>query len=363
MDDDALEGLRQRIDQIDRQLVELLNERATVVVEVGKVKQQTGGPIYAPHREAAVLSRVLGLSEGPLPDRTVEAVYREIMSGSFAIEQPLRIGFLGPEGSFSHVAAAAQFGASVSFENLREIAGVFTEVRRGHVDYGMVPIENSTGGGITETMDAFLDAAGEVFVYAEVALTIRHNLLADCEPKAVQRVFSKPEVFAQCRGWLRTQYPNADLIPAASSSQAVLDAKADVRAGSAAIASTLASKLYGMPVLFPSIEDNPNNITRFFVLARTAAQPSGDDKTSVMFTTSHDPGALVSVLRAFSDAGINLTHIDKRPSGRENWGYTFFLDAAGHREDPTMAQALETARQHCQAMHVLGSYPRAKRIL
>lgn len=361
--DDGLHALRARIDELDRSIVELLNERARVVVEVGKVKQQTGGPIYAPHREAAVLSRVLGLSEGPLPSRTIEAVYRELMSGSFAIEQPLRIGYLGPAGSFSHAAATAQFGASVSFENLREIEGVFTEVRRGHVDYGMVPIENSTGGGITETLDAFRDAAGDVLVYSEIALSIRHNLLADCEPKDVRRVFSKPEVFAQCRHWLSTQYPSAELVPAASSSQAVLDAKADDRPGNAAIASSLAAKLYGMPVLFPSIEDNPNNITRFFVIARTAARPSGDDKTSVMFTTSHEPGALVQVLRAFADSGVNLTHIDKRPSRRENWSYTFFLDAQGHRDEERMSGAIEAARAHCQELFILGSYPRAKRIL
>ncbi len=361
--DESLAPLRARIDELDRAIVELLNERAQVVVEVGKVKQQTGGPIYAPHREAAVLSRVLGLSAGPLPQRTIEAVYRELMSGSFAIEQPLRIGYLGPPGSFSHAAATAQFGASVSFENLREIEGVFTEVRRGHVDYGMVPIENSTGGGIAETLDAFRDAAGEVQVYSEAALAIRHNLLAQCEPKDVRRIFSKPEVFAQCRGWLGTQYPKAELVAAASSSQAVLDAKADARPGNAAIASALAAKLYSMPVLFPSIEDNPNNITRFFVIARSAARPSGDDKTSVMFVTSHEPGALVQVLRAFSDAGINLTHIDKRPSRRENWSYTFFLDAQGHRDEEAMAGAIEAASAHCQELFVLGSYPRATRIL
>ena len=360
---DPLAPLRARIDDLDRKLVELLNERASVVVEVGKVKQRDGGPIYAPHREAEVLSRVLGLSDGPLPERSIEGVYREIMSGSFAIEQPLRIGFLGPAGSFSHAAATAQFGSSVSFENLREIEGVFTEVARGHVDYGLVPIENSTGGGIAETLDAFRDAAGDVFVYAEVALGIRHNLLALCQPQEVQRVFSKPEVFAQCRKWLSTQYPRVELVPAASSSQAVLDAKADERPGSAAIGSALAGRLYGVPTLFPSIEDNPNNITRFFVIARQEAKPSGDDKTSVMLTTSHEPGALVQVLSAFAYGGINLTHIDKRPSRRENWSYTFFLDATGHQSEPAMAKAVEAARRHCQDLFVLGSYPRAKRIL
>mgnify|MGYP002619618166 CR=1 FL=1 len=358
-----LEQLRVRIDEIDRRLVELLNERARVVVEVGELKRGTGQAIYAPHREAAVLRRVLGLNEGPLPARTIESIYRELMSGSFALERPLRIGYLGPPGSFSHVAATTHFGSSVSFENLREIAGVFTEVSREHVDYGLVPIENSTGGGIAETLDAFRDVAGEVFVYAEIALTIRHNLLANCEPREVRRIYSKPEVFAQCRTWLATQYPQADLIPAPSSSQAVIMAKEDAVRGSAAIGSALAGRLHDMAVLFEEIEDNPNNITRFFVIARQEAEPSGDDKTSLMFTTKHEPGALVRVLQAFAYAGINLTHIDKRPSRRENWSYTFFIDAVGHRQDPRMTQTIEAVRPHCQELWVLGSYPRAARIL
>lgn len=362
-DDETLAPLRARIDTLDQKLIELLNERAEVVVEVGKVKQRDGSAIYAPHREAAVLARVLEHSAGPLPDRSIEGVYREIMSGSFAIEQPLRIGYLGPPGSFSHAAASAQFGSSVSFENLREIEGVFTEVSRGHVHYGLVPIENSTGGGIAETLDAFRSAAGEVFVYAEIATSIRHNLLALCEPKEVKRVYSKPEVFAQCRKWITTQFPKIERVAASSSSQAVLDAKADVRPGSAAIGSALAGRLYGVPILFPSIEDNPNNITRFFVIAPEEAKPSGDDKTSIMFTTAHEPGALVQVLGAFAYGGINLTHIDKRPSKRENWSYTFFLDATGHQSEPAMGKAIEAARRHCQELFILGSYPRARRIL
>jgi chorismate mutase / prephenate dehydratase len=359
-----LDQLRTRIDAIDRRLIDLLNERARVVVKVGELKRGTGQAIYAPHREAAVLRRVLGLNEGPLPPMTIEAIYRELMSGSFALERPLRIGYLGPPGSFSHVAATTQFGSSVSFENLREITGVFTEVRREHVDYGLVPIENSTGGGIAETLDAFRDAAGEVFVYAEITLSIRHNLLANCEPRDVQRIYSKPEVFAQCRNWLATQYPQADLIPAPSSSQAVIMAKNDTsEQGAAAIGSALAGRLHDMAVLFEEIEDNPNNITRFFVIARQEAEPSGDDKTSLMFTTKHEPGALVSVLQAFAYAGINLTHIDKRPSRRENWSYAFFIDAVGHRQDARMMHAIDVARPHCQELWILGSYPRAARIL
>lgn len=365
--DQLLAPLRSRIDEVDRRLVDLLNERAKVVVEIGKLKRSNTAPIYAPHREVAVLRQALENNRGPLPDRTIEAIYRELMSGSFALEQPLRIGYLGPPGSFSHAAAVAHFGSSVSFENMHDIEGVFTEVRRGHVDYGLVPIENSTGGAITEALDAFRDTRGEVWIYAEVAATIRHSLLSNTEPSRIRRIYSKPEIFAQCRRWLATQYPSAKLIPAPSSSQAVKEVgeayAADPSCDTAAIGSALAGRLYGVAVLFSDIEDNPNNITRFFIIARQKAEASGDDKTTIMFTSPNEPGALAAVLRTFADAGINLTHIDKRPSGRENWSYTFFVDAQGHREDPILAQTLRLLQHRCQELHILGSYPRATRIL
>lgn len=362
-----LDELRVLIDSLDSRLIDLLNKRARLVVEVGLVKQDDGTPIYAPHREHAVLKKVLGENPGPLPDRTVEAVYREIMSGSFAIERPLRIGYLGPPGSFSHQAATLHFGSSVSFEDLHEIAGVFSEVQRGHVDYGLAPIENSQGGGIMETLDAFRAVGQDINIYAEAQLSVHHALLANCEPKLVRRIYSKPEVFSQCRQWLATQYPQADLVPAPSTSQAIKTVhalhEADPTTGVAAIGSALAAKLYSVEVLFESIEDNPNNVTRFVIISRQRARPSGSDKTSIMFDTADKPGALVSVLRVFEDAGINLTHIDKRPSGRTNWQYTFFIDAEGHREDANMAQAIEAARTHCAELSVLGSYPRSQRIL
>jgi chorismate mutase/prephenate dehydratase len=370
----ALEGLpqfRQKIDALDKKLVALLNARAELVVEVGRLKRAANLPIYAPHREAEVLDRVTASNAGPLPNRALEGVYRELMSGSFQLQQPLRIGFLGPPGSFSHLAAVRHFGTSVAFEDLHEIEGVFTEVVRGHVNYGLVPIENSTGGGIVETLDAFLKHHRDVHVYSEVQLEVHHCMLAQCEPKQVRRIHSKPEVFSQCRHWLATQYPQAQLIAAASSSRAVITAAEEcakareigAEPGSAAIGSELAAQLYGLKVLFAKIEDNPNNVTRFFVISRAKAQRSGDDKTSIMFATADKPGALVSVLKVFQDHGVNLTHIDKRPSGKQNWAYTFFIDAAGHREDPEAAAAIAEATEHCHELHVLGSYPRSKRIL
>ncbi len=371
MDSKALDGFRKKIDRLDQKLVDTLNERAQLVVEVGELKRGSDTPIYAPHREAQVLEKALGRNEGPLPDRTIEGIYRELMSGSFALEQPLRIGFLGPAGSYSHQASVKQFGSSVDYEDLQMIAGVFTEVRRGHVNYGLVPIENSIGGGITESLDALAKNAGHVHVYAEAQIAIKHMLLTDCNPHDVRRIHSKPEVFAQCRNWLTTQYPNAALIPDASTSQSVKTAIQENKTaieigavpGTAAIASELAGELYGLPVLFANIADNPDNITRFYIISREKALRSGDDKTSIMFATEDKSGALVEVLQAFHGAGVNLSHIDKRPSGRENWSYTFYIDALGHRDDLPMKRALREARGHCKELHVLGSYPRSKRIL
>ncbi|MCC6677806.1 MAG: prephenate dehydratase [Phycisphaerales bacterium] len=367
----GLDSVRIRIDRLDRKLVDLLNERASLVVEVGKLKRAAGLPIYTPHREAQVLEKAIRANQGPLPNRTLEGIYRELMSGSFTLQQPLRIGYLGPPGSYSHVAAVKQFGSSVEFEDLHEIGGVFTEVQRGHVNYGLVPIENSTGGGVVETLDAFRDGHGEIAIIAEVQLEVHHSLLANCAPKAIKRIHSKPEVFSQCRIWLATQYPQAELVPAASSSRAVKTVADETKQalaigavpGSAAIGSELAGQIYGVNTLFAKIEDKPNNITRFFVISRQQAHKTGDDKTSIMFNTADKPGALVGVLAVFDRAGVNLTHIDKRPSGRNNWQYTFFIDAQGHRDDPAVAAAIKEAATHCKDLTVLGSYPRSKRIL
>lgn len=369
---DDLEGYRVRIDDVDTRLVELLNQRAALVVEVGKIKRELGTPIYAPHREAEVLAKVQSISQGPLPARTIESIYRELMSGSFRLELPLRIGYLGPAGSYSHLAAVKHFGNSVDFEDLRAISGVFNEVARGHVDYGLAPIENSIGGGIAETLEAFQDFHNDVNVYAEVQIEVHHALLANCPPSKVRQIYSKPEVFAQCRTWLATQYPQAELVGEVSSSRAVMRAaEGGPDGGIAAIGSVLAAEIYGVTVLFENIEDQRNNITRFFVISRQKAlqsRPGPDgkstgDKTSIMFTTNNEPGALVNVLSVFQRAGINLTHIDKRPSGRVNWQYTFFVDAEGHIDDAWFASAVAQARGLCRELHVLGSYPKSKRIL
>ena len=358
-DESGLESLREQIDDIDRRLVALLNERARVVVEVGRFKRTANRAIYAPDREQRVLERVRSLNEGPLPDSCIEAVWRELMSGSFALERPLRVGFLGPAGTFTHLAARRKFGASVEYDGLEDIAAIFEETARGHIDLGLVPIENSAIGGIGETLDALL--ASRVHVCAEVLLEIHHNLLSHVAPDAIRRVYSKPEVFAQCRRWLSAQLGEAERISVASSSKAAELAAGDEQG--AALASTLAAELYGLPVQFQNVEDNPHNVTRFLVVARESAKPTGDDKTAMMFTTAHQPHALATVLDVFGRHGINLTHIDKRPSQRANWEYYFFVDCIGHQTDDAVRAAIEEARGHCLQLTVLGSFPRARETL
>jgi len=351
-----LTALRQRIDELDKRIVELLNERAEVVVEIGKAKQNDGTPIYAPDREQAVLKRIAEMNRGPLLPETLRAIYRELMSGSFALEKPLRIGYLGPEGSFSHLAAQRKFGASVEHLPVADIRAVFQEVARGHCDLGVVPIENSVGGGVIDTLDGFIES--HVCICAEVLAEIHHNLLANCPPEDIKVAASKPEVFAQCRNWLSSSLSGVQLLPVASTAKAAEMAANEH--GLAAIGSTLAAELYGLKIVFENIEDNPRNQTRFFVISQTPARRTGHDKTALMFTTAHRAGALAEVLNVFSRFGINLTNIDTRPSQRRNWEYYFFVDAEGHSEDENLARALTEAREHCGELLVLGSFPRAE---
>jgi chorismate mutase/prephenate dehydratase len=350
-----LQSLRERIDDLDHRIVELLSQRAEVVVAVGKAKQTDGTPIYAPDREQRVLQRIAELNTGPLPQKTLQAIYRELMSGSFALEKPLRIGFLGPEGTFSHLASMRKFGASVEHHALPDIRAVFDEVARGHCDLGLVPIENSLGGGIIETLDCFLDH--DVRICAEVVVEIHHNLLANCSAEEVRLVASKPEIFAQCRNWLSTSLSNIDLIPVASSSKAAEMAASE--SNLAAIGSDLAAELYGLKVVFANIEDNPNNQTRFVAIGSQQPGRTGEDKTSMIFTTAHKSGALVDALNVFAAHDVNLTNIGSRPSKRRNWEYYFYVDVEGHQADDELATAISEVREHCGELHILGSYPKA----
>lgn len=350
-----LDELRKKIDELDVRIVELLNQRASVVVDVGKAKKAGGTPVYSPDREHMVLKRIAELNRGPLPRETLQAIYRELMSGSFVLEHPQRVGYLGPEGSYSHVAAARKFGASVDYRPLADIRAVFEEVARRHCDLGMVPVENSSGGAVIDTLDCFIEM--KVYICAEVLTEVHHNLLANCPADQIRTIASKPEVFAQCRKWLSTSFKTVELLPVASSSRAAQ--MAAQTPGMAAIGSSLAGEIYGLGVVFANIEDVTNNVTRFLVISRESAKRTGEDRTSILFTTAHKAGALVDVLNVLARHGLNLTNIDTRPSKRRNWEYYFFVDAEGHADDENFRQALQEARQHCGELYVLGSFPRA----
>jgi len=355
----ALAPLRARIDELDRQIVHLLNERAKIVVEVGQVKRAGNAPIYVPDRERRVLEQIRSYNQGPLPDKCVEAIWRELMSGSFALERPLRIGYLGPAGSFSHMASRMKFGASVEYDNLADIPLIFDAVERRDIDYGLVPIENSTEGSVAATLDALADTTARIC--GEVLIAIHHNLLANCDAPDIQKIYSHPQALAQCRNWLATQFPNVERVAASSTSKAAQIAAKEP--GAAAIASALAAKLNDVHIQFENIEDNPNNTTRFFIIGHQDTKPTGDDKTAVLFNTEHKSGALTDVLNVFRDYKLNLTHIDKRPSQRVNWEYSFFVDLIAHEDNDDFQQAVAEARKHCLQLIILGSFPRATEVM
>ena len=355
----SLEELRNRIDELDYQLVKLLNERARVVVEIGKFKNKTDKPVYSPDREKDVLARIIETNEGPLPDKCLVAIWRELMSGSFVLERPLRIAYLGPGGSFSHTAAMLKFGQSVEYESLTDITSIFEEVSKGHCDLGLAPVENTMGGGVIETLDALIDS--NVKVCAEVLMAIHHNLLGNCTLQEIEKIYSKPEVFAQCRNWLSATFKDAQTIPVASTARAAQLAAEEPRA--AAIGSSIAAELYGLRIVCENIEDTANNVTRFLIISKEDARPTGEDKTAILFSTAHKAGALADVLDVFKRYGINMTNIESRPSRKRQWEYYFFVDFLGHRTEKHILEGMEESRKHCLQLSILGSFPRATELL
>ena len=355
----SLDELRKRIDELDHQLVKLLNERARVVVDIGKLKNKTDKPVYAPDREKDVFARIIKANEGPLPDKCLVAIWRELMSGSFVLERPLRIAYLGPGGSFSHTAAMLKFGQSVEYESLTDIRSIFDEVSKGHCDLGLAPVENTMGGGVIETLDALVDS--NVKVCAEVLMAIHHNLMGNCKLEKIEKIYSKPEVFAQCRNWLSATFKDAQTIPVASTARAAQLAAEEPRA--AAIGSSIAAELYGLRIICENIEDTTNNVTRFLIISKEDARPTGEDKTAILFSTAHKAGALADVLDVFKQYDINLTNIESRPSRKRQWEYYFFVDFMGHRTEKHIQDGMEESRKHCLQLSILGSFPRATELL
>jgi chorismate mutase / prephenate dehydratase len=356
-----LDQQRARIDEIDRELVGLLSERARCAQRIGQAKATSGSAIFVPHREQDVFNKIASFNQGPMSDSALRAVWREIMSASFALERPLTICHFGQPGAFTHLAAKLKFGESVEYTALESISTVFSEVERGHADYGVVPIENSTDGSITDTIDAFL--ATHLRIINELHLRIRHHLMATVPRDQIKRIYSRHTVFGQCRTWLATNMPGVELVELVSTTKAAERAVSEP--GSAAIGMFDASKRFGLPIVASDIQDNPNNITRFVVIGtpERAAKPTGNDKTSLMFGVQDRPGALYDCLLPFHRDGINLCRIESRPSRRRPWEYLFFIDLIGHQQDPLVAAALKELSQHSSSIETLGSYPRVEKAL
>ncbi|HPF99958.1 MAG TPA: prephenate dehydratase [Kiritimatiellia bacterium] len=351
----SLDDLRKRIDALDGDLVRLLNERTQVVLEIGKLKESSGEEVYAPAREKVVMDRVGSLNKGPLPKESLQAIYREVMSASLALERGVVIAYLGPKATFTHQAARSKFGGSVKYADSETISDVFAAVEKRAADYGVVPIENSTDGAVTHTLDQFIETP--LKICAEIYLPISHSLLSTSPRDQIRKLYSKLEVFGQCRRWLHENMPGVELISASSTARAAEMAAKEPNAG--ALASGLAGELYGLTMLDHDVQDLGGNTTRFLVIGKAYGKPTGSDRTSVLFAVKHKVGALHDALSAFKRNSINMTKIESRPSKTKAWEYYFFVDVEGHAGDPPVQKALDELSEHCTLMTVLGSYPKA----
>jgi chorismate mutase/prephenate dehydratase len=351
-----IKSLRHAIDKLDLQILKLVNERAAAAGEIGKLKNETSSEVFDPVREEEVLKNVIEASKGPLDEITIRAIFREIISGSRALQKIIKVAYLGPEYSYSHLAAVERFGQDVEYIRVGSIMSVFEEVNRGHVDYGVAPLENSTDGGVSDSLEMFMRLP-HLKICAEVRLRIHHNLLANCDQEQIRRVYSKPQALAQCRNWLSKNLPHADLKDV--SSTAVAAQLAQQEPGAAAVASRQAAVKYGLRILFSEIEDYPHNETRFAVIGQNEANRSGADKTALMFKVPHHPGSLVDALDVFKNNKLNLTWIESFPARSESGKgeYIFFVDFEGHVEDPKVKRAIQGLEKHCEQLVVLGSFP------
>ncbi len=357
----TLEQLRRQVDRVDQRILRLLNRRAALTAAIGRLKAGSG--VYVAEREQEVLKRLAARNEGPISNEALTAIYREVMSSALALEKPIRIGYLGPAWSYTHLASLKRFGSQVEHVASASIAEVFGEVEKGRLDYGVVPIENSTEGVVTHTLDMFIES--NVQICAEIVMEVSHCLLSKGSLEAVRRIYSNPTAFGQCRQWVRSHLPAAEFVEVSSTSRAAeLAAR---RRGGAAIASSLSAKHYGLRILARSIEDSLQNVTRFLVISRpsgnavtpTTGRPSGRarSKTSIMFSIKDRVGALHDLLAPFKWYGINLTKIESRPSRRRAWEYYFFVDLVGHVGEPSIRKALHTLERECNFLKILGSYP------
>ncbi|TVP92745.1 MAG: prephenate dehydratase [Pseudomonadaceae bacterium] len=361
-DETQLQALRKRIDTIDEKILELISERAQCAQTVAQVKQKAlpsgQAPVfYRPEREAWVLKHIMDLNPGPLDNEEMARLFREIMSACLALEQPLQVAYLGPEGTFTQAAALKHFGHSVISVPMAAIDEIFREVAAGAVQFGVVPVENSTEGAINHTLDSFHEH--DMVICGEVELRIHHHLLVgeNTQTGKISRVYSHAQSLAQCRKWLDAHYPNVERVAVASNADAAKRVKGEWN--SAAIAGDMAAELYGLTRLAEKIEDRPDNSTRFLIIGNQSVPATGDDKTSIIVSMRNKPGALHHLLEPFHSNGIDLTRIETRPSRSGKWTYVFFIDFCGHHSDPLIKDVLEKIADESVALKVLGSYPKA----
>lgn len=354
-----LQAVRQQIDDVDLRIQQLLNKRTALAQDVARIKIANGeqNDFYRPEREAMVLRQVMARNEGPLADQEMARLFREIMSACLASEKPLSVAYLGPEGSFTQAAALKQFGGSVEFQPMTTIADVFNAVEIGNASYGVVPVENSTEGMVSHTLDRFISSP--LKINGEVTMRIHHYLLSKAKDlKTVTTVYAHPQALAQCRKWLAEHLPHCELVPVSSNSEAAKKV-AEEDHGGAAIAANRAAQIYGLSVLACNIEDEVDNTTRFLVIGSQEVGPSGVDKTAILVSTKNKPGALQTLLKPLADNGISMTRIESRPSRKGVWEYVFFIDIEGHCQDKTVTEALTKLEQESSMFRVLGSYPKA----
>ncbi|QDU22417.1 prephenate dehydratase [Urbifossiella limnaea] len=352
-----LKGLRVQIDKFDLQILDLLNKRSAVAARIGKVKADQGGEVFSAAREEEVMNNILAANKGPLEEVTLRAIFRELISGSRAIQKVQKIAFLGPEYSYSHLAALERFGEAMTYLRTGTIAAVFEEVQRKHADYGVVPLENSTDGRITDTLDMFIRMP-QVKICAEVRLRVRHHLLANCEQTEIRRVYSKAQALSQCRNWLSKNLPHASLHEVSSTAHAASLVQSEPHV--AAVAGRQAAVRYGIRILYNNIEDSPFNETRFAVIGLSDSAKTGADKTALMFQTTNSPGSLADALQVFKQNKINLTWVESFPYREAKGEYVFFLEMEGHRDDPKVKKALAGLEAVCDEVSPLGSFPAAK---
>jgi len=347
---------RQAIDKLDEQIVKLLNERTQHVLEIGSIKLKAGEEIYAPDRELAVLRRVFKYNKGPISNESLRAIYREVMSSALALEKSMTIAYLGPEATFTHQAAIRRFGASLRYSAQKTIFDVFAEVSRNRADYGVVPVENSTEGVVTHTLDMFVDS--ELKIVAQIVMPVQHCLLSNCKRAEIKKLFAHPQSLAQCRSWVQNNLPRAEIIETSSNARSA-ELSRDTKE-SAAIAGVIAAERYGLNILESDIQDNSTNATRFLVLGRQCSPSTGHDRTSLMFSITDRVGALHRALAPFRRYKINMTKIESRPSKRKAWQYFFFVDCDGHISEKKVAAAIADLEQQCAFVKVLGSYPNSE---